>query len=267
MKASLLDMIVCPSCKKRLGLEAGKRGPSAGEILEGTLSCAGCREKFRIQDGIPILMVSADYQGFISRSFGFQWRLRRINLFETGTLYGRDAERIRIDFLERLSLRPEEIRGKRILDAGCGSGLLVHALSSMGCEVVGIDVSHPIGAFELNQGQSNSHIVTADIYKLPFPDGMFDIVWSEGVLHHTPDPSKAFRSLQRVLKPGGTGYAWVYSKSPKERLRRLFRTPSLPGWLLFAFCYCLCVFRCALAAISKRAQPGGGGRVVSVQRF
>jgi len=237
MKASLLEMIVCPSCKMRLGLQVCKSEPGTGEIMEGTLSCSGCRAEFRIRDGLPVLMGSADHQRLISRSFGFQWTLRRKRLFEAGTLYGRDAEKNLADFFERLSLRPEEVRGKRVLDAGCGSGLLAAGLSSMGCQVVGADVSHPVGAFELTRGQSDCHIVTADIFALPFPDGTFDIVWSEGVLHHTPDPARAFRSLERVLRPGGRGYAWVYSKSPRERLRRLFRTPSLPRWILYAFSY------------------------------
>jgi ubiquinone/menaquinone biosynthesis C-methylase UbiE len=114
--------------------------------------------------------------------------------------------------------------------------MLVGSLAAAGCEVVGVDLSHPVEAFELTREQPRGHIVTADIFELPFPDGSFDLVWSEGVLHHTPDPPKAFQSLQRVLKQGGKGYVWVYSKSPQERIRRLFHTPKLPRWILYLFC-------------------------------
>jgi SAM-dependent methyltransferase len=241
MKESLLKLVVCPGCKSRLVLNDGRTETGGNEILEGRLDCLGCRRGFPVRNGIPVLLVSADYQELISRSFGFQWRMKRIKMFEAKTVYGRDAEKTLADFYERLSLRPEEIRGKRILDAGCGSGMLAHALSAAGCEVVGVDLSHPIEAFELNKGLVNAHIVTADIFQLPFADGTFDVAWSEGVLHHTPDPPRAFKSLQRILKRGGTGYVWVYSKSPRERIRKRLHTPDLPGWLLVLLCYLLVI--------------------------
>jgi ubiquinone/menaquinone biosynthesis C-methylase UbiE len=93
----------------------------------------------------------------------------------------------------------------------------------------------------LNQGHENVHIVRADLFNLPFPDETFDIVWSEGVLMITPDPKKGFISLQRVLKKGGLSYVWIYSKSPQERIRRLFRTPGLPRGFLFILSYLLVI--------------------------
>jgi ubiquinone/menaquinone biosynthesis C-methylase UbiE len=62
----------------------------------------------------------------------------------------------------------------------------------------------------------------ADAENLPFDDGTFDLVYSWGVLHHTPDTSAAFAEALRVLKPGGTIKAMVY------------HTPSWTGWMLWA---------------------------------
>jgi len=239
MKKTLLDWVVCPQCKTLLRSETERVDDDTDEILQGTLICEQCRRRYPVLGGIPVLLVSADYQALISRSFGFQWRLKKRKLFESRTLYGRDPETALADFFERLNLHPEQIRGKRILDAGCGSGMLIPGLSRYECEIVGVDLSHPAEAFEHNRGRPNVHIITADLFQLPFPEKTFDIVWSEGVLHHTPDPSRAFASLQKSLKSGGTGYVWVYSKSPQERIRRLLRTYGLPRWILYGLCYCL----------------------------
>jgi SAM-dependent methyltransferase len=239
MKKTLLEWIVCPQCQTRLQSEAERVDPGTDEILQATLTCAQCRRHYPVLGGIPVLLVSADYQAQISRSFGFQWRLKRKKLFESKTLYGREPETALADFFERLRLDPGQIRGKRILEAGCGSGMLVRGLSQYECEVVGVDLIHPAEAFEHSRGRPNVHIITADLFQLPFPEKTFDVVWSEGVLHHTPDPSRAFASIQKSLKSGGTGYVWVYSKSPQERLRLLLRTFGLPRWILYGLCYAL----------------------------
>jgi SAM-dependent methyltransferase len=241
MKKSLLDILVCPQCRAPLRLETPQTDRDSDEIQQGTLVCGKCGQKYMIRDGIPVLLMSTDYLAPISGSFGFQWRMRKKKLFETKTLYGRDPETALADFFERLRITPAEVRGKRILDAGCGSGILDHELSKTGCEVVGVDLSDPAGAYALNRDSGNVHIVRADIFNLPFADGTFDIVWSEGVLMITPDPKKAFLSLQRVLKKGGLGYVWIYSKSPQERIRRLLRTPRMPRSLLFILCYLLVI--------------------------
>ena len=241
MKESLLDILVCPRCRAPLRIEGPRTDGEGGEILQGTLACGECSQKYAIRDGIPVLLVSADYLAPISGSFGFQWRMRKWKLFETKTLYGRDPETALADFFERLRIAAADVRGKRILDAGCGSGILDHELSKTGCEVVGVDLSDPAGAYALNRGLRNVHIVRADIFNLPFADGTFDVVWSEGVLMITPDPKRGFLSLQRVLKKGGLGYVWIYSKSPQERIRRLLRTYGMPRGLLFVLCYLLVI--------------------------
>ena len=70
---------------------------------------------------------------------------------------------------------------------------------------------------------------------LPFADGAFDVVYSIGVLHHTPDTKWAFLSLSRLVKPGGRIAIWVYSTILRlmfggELLRMI--TPRLPKPLL-----------------------------------
>jgi ubiquinone/menaquinone biosynthesis C-methylase UbiE len=67
-----------------------------------------------------------------------------------------------------------------------------------------------------------SDLQEADAEHLPFPDGSFDIVYSWGVLHHSPDTPRAFREAHRVLRPGGTLRAMIYHR------------PSVVGLMLWA---------------------------------
>jgi arsenite methyltransferase len=110
---------------------------------------------------------------------------------------------------------------ERILDAGCGAGLaaatwLVPGWQRNGSEFVGVDISAAIDVACQRLGEAEgTSFVQADILSLPFAPESFDLVFSEGVLHHTPSTEDAFRSLTRLLRPGGEIMIYVYRvKSP-----------------------------------------------------
>jgi SAM-dependent methyltransferase len=105
-------------------------------------------------------------------------------------------------YLERFS--STSFAGKRILDAGCGTGRhTFHMAQSGASEVVAMDFSQAIEvAAHNNCDNPNTHFVQADIYHPPFPPESFDFVYSLGVLHHLPDPEKGFRSLLPLLREG-----------------------------------------------------------------
>jgi len=114
--------------------------------------------------------------------------------------------------LARNGISKAALTGRKVLDAGCGSGRYSQALSSYGAsEVVGVDFSpeNIRNAVAINSRYVKSESVSfelADIRKLPFPDDSFDVVFSNGVVHHLPDPSAGVTELLRVLKPGGWGF-------------------------------------------------------------
>jgi SAM-dependent methyltransferase len=240
MKKSLLKILVCPICKGPVSLNISIITPDE-EIVEGDLFCKACQHKYTIKRGVPWMLTHTETQRDIACGFNFQWWLRKIRFFEDKTLYGRNAAAEVMDFFDRLDIDPNMIKGKRILDAGCGSGRLVHSLSQYGCEVIGIDLTHLDWAYALNRDKCNVHIIRTDIFHLPFLKETFDLIWTEGVLHHTPDPCGAFRCLHEALKPGGSIYVWVYRHSPQERIRRLFHTTILPRPILFILCYFLVI--------------------------
>lgn len=97
-----------------------------------------------------------------------------------------------------------DVAGRRILDAGCGSGPLFAALRDRGAIVTGFDKS--AGMLELARRRlgDDADLQMADLGSpLPFPDGRFDDVTASLVLHYLEDWGPALAELRRVLKPGG----------------------------------------------------------------
>lgn len=108
--------------------------------------------------------------------------------------------------------------GARLIDVGCGTGHRVIPLAvRFGAkEYVGID--HSTASLEVaadlvqELGLRNATLMEGDLFDLPYPDGSFDIVISQGVLHHTSDPYRGFRELVRICKPGGFVNIFLYNK-------------------------------------------------------
>lgn len=115
--------------------------------------------------------------------------------------------------LERNGISMPEIENKSVLDAGCGGGRYSVAWRLLGAApVTGLDIS-PINVSDANQriqvnGIDDVSFQEGDVLDLPFADGHFDIVFSNGVLHHTTDWEKGIGENVRVMKPGGLG--WLY---------------------------------------------------------
>lgn len=125
----------------------------------------------------------------------------------------------------------EFFKGKKCLDAGCGGGRFVVALSQLGAqEVVGIDISDKAIAaasariVERDLGNT-ARVQVASVLEIPFSDNSFEYVVSSGVIHHTPNPRGAFAELCRVLsKEKGTLFLSVYGKGGlKWLVNDLFR--------------------------------------------
>ncbi len=107
---------------------------------------------------------------------------------------------------------PETFRARVVVEGGCGKGRHTRLVARYGARaVIGVDLSDAVDvAFANTGGESNVHIVQADLRALPLRPGTCDVAFSVGVLHHMPDPFEGFRSLAGAVRPGGTISVWVY---------------------------------------------------------
>lgn len=99
-----------------------------------------------------------------------------------------------------------EVHGRRVLDAGCGDGVLTWTLARRGANAVGVDAD-PVMLEAARRAAAGAGIeatfVEAELERLPFPDASFDVVVAVTVLCFVPDPASAIPELVRVLRPGG----------------------------------------------------------------
>ena len=112
--------------------------------------------------------------------------------------------------------RYEQVRGKRVLEVGCGMGSHAWRFARYALEFQAIDLAPK--SIELTKKRfvlhnlDSSGITLGDAEKLNFPDNYFDFVYSNGVIHHSPNTSKAVEEIYRVLKPGGKTIVMIYNK-------------------------------------------------------
>jgi ubiquinone/menaquinone biosynthesis C-methylase UbiE/uncharacterized protein YbaR (Trm112 family) len=201
MKPRLLDLLVCAGCKGELGLRSDQA--SGDDIMSGTLTCRACLVGYPIVNGIPRFVGQDGY----AESFGDEWhRFRTVQLDSTnGSKESEDGFRL------KLGLGPADVRGRLVLDAGVGAGRYADVMARWGAEVVGVDLTRAVDAAAENlQAWTGVHLVQADIFALPFHDESFDIAYSIGVLHHTPDTATAFRRVAAAVKKGGQLGVYVY---------------------------------------------------------
>ncbi len=129
-----------------------------------------------------------------------------------------EVEKFRYDtqpFMREL-MEFDNFRGKKLLEIGCGLGTDLLQFARAGAIATGVDLT-PASIdlvkrrFALEGLQVDARV--ADAEHLPFPDASFDVVYSFGVLHHTPNTQKSIDEVFRVLKPGGRIIIMLYHKT------------------------------------------------------
>ncbi len=130
-----------------------------------------------------------------------------------------DINPLRLEFIAR---RTGGLAGKRVLDVGCGGGILSESLAAQGAEVTGIDMGEaPLAVARLHQHESGLEIdyrqTTAEELAAEMP-GRFDVVTCLEMLEHVPEPESVIRACATLVRPGGHVFFSTINRNPKAWL-------------------------------------------------
>lgn len=175
-----------PNFKLRIKKQVGDR------IKTGYLD-SGSRQ-YTVRNFIPRFCEESTY----ADSFGYQW-----NKFKASQMNKSGKILSFARFCTFTKWNMHELRGKNVLEVGCGAGRFTEILLEAGAKVVSFDLSAAVDAcYEQNQNP-RLFVFQGDLFDLPVAEENFDFIFCFGVLQHTPHPIKAFQTLVRYLKKGG----------------------------------------------------------------
>ena len=130
-----------------------------------------------------------------------------------------DINPLRLEWLERLA---GGIQDKRVVDVGCGGGILAESMAVKGAQVTGIDLSDKaLKVAKLHQLESGVQVdyrlIAAEALAEEAP-GQFDVVTCMEMLEHVPDPASVMAACARMAKPGGWVFFSTLNRNPKSYL-------------------------------------------------
>jgi SAM-dependent methyltransferase len=170
------------------------------------MSCKSCNAVYPIVRGIP---------RFVSGQISSAENLRTGERFaESWGEFSRIDPRYWEQFFDWIApVNPDYVKGKTVLEAGCGKGRHAKIMSEASADqVFCVDIGDAVEVAYRNAGTlPGVNIVQADIMALPFKP-VFDYAFSVGVLHHMESPASGFSSMVSKLKPQGSASVWVYGK-------------------------------------------------------
>jgi len=188
----------------------------SNEILEAQL-VSDSGDRYSVTGGIPRLLSNstAEFVRKNRQSFSLEWKY-----FEFGERnWGQSIETRKELFLKALGEKPQDLRGKLIFDAGCGSGLLsIEMANSFGMEVVALDLATGVEKAYSRNSNPFVHFIQGSVLEPPLKNQSADFVYCAGVLVAIPDTKAGFETLTRCVKRGGKYVVWLYH--PLEYHRR-----------------------------------------------
>ena len=129
-----------------------------------------------------------------------------------------DINPLRLDYIDQMA----GLKGKRVLDVGCGGGILSEAMAAAGATVTGIDLGDkPLKVAQLHLLESGLTVEYRNITVEALADeqpGQYDVVTCMEMLEHVPDPASVVNACARLVKPGGKCFFSTINRNPKSYL-------------------------------------------------
>jgi len=215
-----LELLACPLCRGELSAE---------------WACRKCFKSYEAPNGIPNLRLASDARVEVVRCFYDETPFPGYPARDSVAWLNARAERS--DFARLLNQAIPS--NARILDIGCGTGQMSLYLARPHRLVIGADLTRK--SLELSAAAARRFqlsrvlFVETDLHCPGLREASFDVVYSSGVLHHTPDPRASFARIAQLARPGGMivlGLYNVFARLPL-RLRRL--VAQLTGYRVIPF--------------------------------
>lgn len=173
-------------------------------LLQETVAREAAREQAKTNETFSDKWTRFREYGLHPRhqAFLFDWYCRKFGL--------KDQDELKAFYAGR----------RRILECGPGSGFNSRFMAEQTQgEVFAVDISAAaMTTFRNTRDLPNCTVAQADLMETPFPDGYFDFIIADGVLHHTPDTRAAVEALYRKLEPGGQFFFYVYKQMGPSRV-------------------------------------------------
>ena len=217
-----LSLLRCPRC----------RASGTLSLRSDALVCGSCGQDFAVEDELPRLFWPNDWhegQADVTEQVKAFYEETPFPNYDDFDSVNSLAEKARQGVFARL-LDEQVPPRTRVLEVGCGTGQLSNFLSIANRTVFASDLcvnSLGLGrAFARRHALSNVHFVQMNLFRPAFAEKSFDLVVSNGVLHHTSDPFLAYETIAQLVKPGGfllVGLYHWYGRLITDARRVLFR--------------------------------------------
>jgi len=169
--------------------------------------------------------ISKNNFNHIHSSFTFEWG--KVN--NSDFAWGRDINTRFSEFINRLDISERVLNGSKILDVGCGHGEIELGLLDREIEIFALDLSFSLDDLKERLKKFNPnpkakvHLIQANVFNIPLRK-IFNLVFCDGVLHHTPNTYIAFKSIVSKLCVNGKCFIMVYSSDHKNLIEKIVIT-------------------------------------------
>jgi ubiquinone/menaquinone biosynthesis C-methylase UbiE/uncharacterized protein YbaR (Trm112 family) len=200
----------------------------SGDESQQILLCGDCKATYPVLDDIPLMLHTLkDSKQDIKHDIQSFWRDLYHNAYSDHNNLNNSnlpdlLDELKDMFFARNHLAVcempiTELKDKKVLEVGCGAGAHSSLFCKEGAKITSLDLTldrvvATKKKLDIIDQNKSSFVLQGDAENLPFEDNHFDIVYSNGVLHHTPNTQKSIDEVWRVLKPGGVAVIMLYAK-------------------------------------------------------
>lgn len=247
MQEALLKLLRCPVSKQELRCKTistfvKRYGDKEIEEIKEAILFSDNGFVFPVINGIPRMLIESvyDYSNFLQlhlpdyesvkksiehthndllkkcdknnsntkASFAFEWGILKAT--QNDKIWHESPSDLTQRFLLETASDENNFHNKKVIDVGCGHGIMTTKIAALSGFAVGMELSKAVEqAYEHNL-DIGAHYLQGDLQFLPFANNTFDILYSSGVLHHTKDTCQALHLINPVLKKGGLICLWLY---------------------------------------------------------